>query len=281
MKVPNFKTKKELFKFLMENKNILMADKMSELKHSDGIAFNPGTHFNNLSVFDTKSNSFKALPATGKVDTNATSLQVRTVINTCNWLDSHKDVHLNGLWKKSLSEWKLITHLQEHIMAFDHVIADGEDLKAKAEKISWKELGMNYPGDTECLVFYSTVKKSRNEFMFNQYAQKYVKNHSVGMRYVILVMCIDDEEYGAEFDAWEKYSPVVINTEALDEGFFWAVKEAKAFEGSAVVVGSNIVTPTLSIESDNEAKADPDHLDNGGPTLVTQLAKRLADKLVL
>lgn len=280
MKVPNFKTKKELFKFLVENKNILVADKMAELKHADGILFNPGIHYNALSVFDTKSNSFKAVPSTGKVDTNASTLEVRAVINCCNWLDSHRDVHLNGLWKKSLSEWKLLQHLQEHVMAFDHIISNGDDLKGKTEKISWKELGMNYPGDTECLVFYSTVKKSRNPFMFEQYAQKYVTNHSVGMRYVQFVMCIDDEDYGAEYEAWEKYADVVVNKEELEQGYFWAVKEAKAFEGSAVVLGSNIVTPTLSTESDNESKADKDHFGNGEPTLVTQLAKNLASKLV-
>jgi hypothetical protein len=37
--------------------------------------------------------------------------------------------------------------------------------------------------DTEALVFNVEIDKDRNDFMFNQYAKGYVKEHSVGMRY--------------------------------------------------------------------------------------------------
>jgi len=90
--------------------------------------------------------------------------------------------------------------------------------------------------------------------MFLQYANGYVKNHSVGMRYVQLVFCVNDYNFGAEFEAWEKYFPMIANKEAAEEkGFFWAVKEAKVIEGSAVPLGSNWITPTL----DNNAKQKP------------------------
>jgi hypothetical protein len=37
--------------------------------------------------------------------------------------------------------------------------------------------------ETEALVFNVEIDKDRNDFMFNQYAKGYVKEHSVGMRY--------------------------------------------------------------------------------------------------
>ena len=53
---------------------------------------------------------------------------------------------------------------------------------------------------------------------------------------------------------WDKYYPIVANKEVADErGFFWIVSEAKIIEGSAVVMGSNSATPTLSIENKTEA----------------------------
>jgi hypothetical protein len=62
-------------------------------------------------------------------------------------------------------------------------------------------------------------------------------------------MCIDDKDYGAEYEAWQKYYPIAVNKEVADNrGYFWVVKEAKVMEGSAVLCGSNHATPTLSVE---------------------------------
>jgi hypothetical protein len=137
-------------------------------------------------------------------------------------------------------------HLQEHQMKFDSIISDGKDLKASAETKTWKELGYKFDGNTQALIFDSTVKRERNKFMHTQYAEGRVKNHSVGMRYVKLSLAINDEEAGSSFDTWEKYIDQVANKEqAIENGYFWAVKEAKIIEGSAVPIGSNQFTPTL------------------------------------
>ena len=58
-----------------------------------------------------------------------------------------------------------------------------------------------------------------------------------------------------EFEAWEKYYPMIANKELADsKGYFWAVKEAKMIEESAVPVGSNSITPTL----ENNMKSEPE-----------------------
>ena len=105
----------------------------------------------------------------------------------------------------------------------------------------------------EVLVYEAVIKKDRNEFMFNQYKSGYVLNHSVGMRYYKLLWCYDnsDSAYSQNKDNYDKYSKEILNKDDLGE-YFWAVLEAKNIEGSAVVKGSNFLTPVLSIEEIDE-----------------------------
>jgi hypothetical protein len=66
-----------------------------------------------------------------------------------------------------------------------------------------------------------------------------------------------------EKENWDKYIGKVANVEqAEEEGYFWAVTEAKIVEGSAVLFGSNRVTPTLS---NNKTQDEPEEkgLDYG------------------
>jgi hypothetical protein len=133
-------------------------------------------------------------------------------------------------------------------MAFDKVISD--DVTAYTKSISWKSLGYGYEGNTQALVFDSAIKAKRNPFMFEQYSEGYVKNHSVGMRYIKIFMAIDstDKWDVEEKAAWDKYIGQVANVEAAKEqGYFFAVTEAAVVEGSAVLVGSNRATPTLEV----------------------------------
>jgi hypothetical protein len=165
-------------------------------------------------------------------------------------MDSHSDVHIPGIWNKSLKDNKAFIHLQEHNMGFAYVISD--ESKGYTEKLTWKELGLDLAGVTEALIF-STPLKGRNPYMEDQYRKGFVKNHSVGMRYVTIKLCIneaEDEYYKEEYANWVQYAPMVANiADAEAQGFFWAVLEAKIIEGSAVVKGSNIITPTMGFKS--------------------------------
>lgn len=254
LEIPVFTTKRELFSFLKEKKELLYNQKKFDNKFGDGVVFKN-------EIFSKKDNAFKAGVV---VDPNIEELKVKAIINTTNILDSHDDVHLPGLWKKSLSENKMMLHLQEHNVAFDKIIADGNDLSAYTKTYTWKELGYNFEGKTEALVFESVVRKSRNQYMHSQYVNGYVKNHSVGMRYVKMVLCVNDSDdlgMQAEYEAWEKYFPEIVNKEVAEErGFFWAIKEAKVREGSAVPIGSNFATPTLETgkgEPSNHSQDEP------------------------
>jgi len=240
--IPNFKTKKELFGFLIENKEILLTQKKSAVKYADGLSIDhlPREVQKNI----TKSEETQSV--------ESDMVKTRTIINTTNILDSHGDVHIKGIWNKSLKENKRILHVQEHKSnEFDKIIASGEDLKASVKTYSWKELGYDIEGETQALVFDSNVRKERNPFMFEQYSKGYVNNHSVGMRYVKLDLAINDKDYEKEKSLWDKNINSIVNKqEAEKNGYFWVVQEAKVIEGSAVPLGSNPITPTLNIKSE-------------------------------
>jgi hypothetical protein len=244
--MPDFGTKKEKIKWLITNKERLIKMAKEQIKHADAISFSLAP------------NKVSGVSKANGGD-NKTEVTVKAVINTTNLMDGHDDVHLPGLWDKSLNENKMIMHLQEHQMRFDKIISDMDDLKAYVKFFSWNELGFSYEGQTQALMFDSNVIQQRNPFMFDQYRKGYVKNHSVGMRYVKLILAVNDEDWGAEYEAWEKYYKEIVNKERADEkGYFWVVKEAKVIEGSAVPLGSNWATPTVSVKNEEPPEGTPD-----------------------
>lgn len=238
---------KDLLKWMVENKAILIAEKKAEKKALDE-GFTVPVDISKTYAVDKEGNLVKAATDAGAVPDTATT--VLCVINTTNWMDSHSDVHIPGLWKKSLKDNETFLHLQEHNMSFASVISD--ESKGYTKNIPWKELGYDLPGATEALIF-STPLKGRNPYMEDQYRKGFVKNHSVGMRYVTIKLCVnesEDEYYKEEYANWVQYSPMVVNlADAEAQGYFWAVLEAKIIEGSAVVKGSNKITPTIGFKS--------------------------------
>ena len=246
MIIPEFETKDELFLFLKDNKDKIIAAKKAELKRADAVLYMPTIEQTNKAAL---ANSDPFAP-----------ILVKAIINTTNLLDSHGDVHISGLWTKSLNENKNIMHLQEHKMAFDSIISDGEDLKAYAQDVTWKSLGFDFDGATQALTFESVVKHDSVTAMYKAYKNGRVKNHSVGMVYVKMSLSVDskDKDLKEEFANWNKYFPLVANKEdATNRGWFWAVTEAKVIEGSAVPRGSNFATPTQSVTQLEPLKDTP------------------------
>jgi hypothetical protein len=239
-----FKNKKERIDFLVQNKDMLIAQKKAEMKRADGVFY--------FKVNGKKHDINKA--DISQIDlTNTNALNVKAIINTTNIMDSHDDVHIPGLWTKSLQENKNIMHLQEHNMSFESIISSNEDLDAYTKYYNWTDLGFDFQGQTQALEFDSNVKKSRNEYMFKQYANNYVTNHSVGMRYVKIFLAVSDQAYPEDFEIWNRYINTIVNADlAIEKGYFYAVTEAKIIEGSAVPIGSNQVTPTRSVTPKDE-----------------------------
>jgi hypothetical protein len=253
---PKFETLKEELNWIVENKFQIIEAKKYSQKNSEPISVVLPAEKKNIQ--EDKSDVKSAI----KQGEDNKSVVVKAIINTTNIMDSHDDVHLKGIWTNHLKTFPRLLHLQEHQMAFDKIIAEGEDLKAYVKEYTWKSLGYDYKGTTQALVFESNVKEERNPFMFRQYSNKYVKNHSVGMTYVHIELAVNDPDYEKEYENWNKYIDQVANREyAESKGYFFAVLEARVIEGSAVPIGSNYATPTLegskSLIEESEETQEP------------------------
>ena len=258
-----FASKDDLFKKLRENKALLIAQKKMQNKFADSFDF---------VTIQIKDRS-EASKSENNQDQKANVLKVKSIINTTNILDSHRDVHLKGVWNKTVKENKNMLLLDQHKQTFEGIISD--NVKASVKKYSWKDLGYNVEGETEALEFESEIEKDRHPYMYEQYMKGRVKNHSVGMRYVKLDLAINSNSKWdvEEKEVWDKYIDEIINKEEAERiGYFWAVTEAKAMEGSAVVFGSNPITPTLSIKSE---PGDHSETDKNEPSADTQEAQKL------
>jgi hypothetical protein len=244
MEMPTFATKEARIEWVHKNKDLILAEKRNTIKRADVMTLKAETPL--------RGSADKSEDENGNGNGEPGKLQVKAVINTTNLIDSHMDCHIPGLWNKSLKDAGVLYWLQEHEMEFEYIIADSvnDGLVASAKTISWQKLGYPFEGNTQALMFEAAISKERNEFMYKQYEKGYVLNHSVGMRYVKLYLCVDSDapEYAAEKENWNKYIGQVANRDKADEyGYFWAVTEAKIIEGSAVVKGSNYATPTISV----------------------------------
>jgi len=262
--IPTFETKEERIDWMIANKSLLTEQKKSTIKHADAISFN-------APLITEKGDSVikaEAIPDT------ATRIKVRSIINTTKLYDSHGDVHIDQLWNKSLKENKDNYLVNQHNFSFEGIISD--NVKAFTKQMTWKELGFGgFEGTTQALVYDVIIDKADSPDMFERYRKGKVKNHSVGMRYVKVEMAVDDDRYEKEKAVWDKYYPQIANKADVDaSGVFWAVTEAKNIEGSAVVKGSNFVTPTYSIQ---ETKGQPGSSTGNEPSKDTR--KQLLDAL--
>jgi len=260
--IPDYADKQQLFDWLRQNKGLLMKQKKASLKAPE-YGFGIGMSQEEYIRPDTNKEI-------GIISLETASMTAKTVINATNIIDSHRDLHIPKIWNRSVKNNKDPLHLQEHKMQYDYIIADGvNELRTYTTTLSWKSLGWDYEGKTE-LLMHELFLKGRHAVMEDRYKNMQVKYHSVGMQYVDLVFCVDCEEkyWAEEKDNFDKYIEMAVNKEAGEEGYFWAVLEAKEIEGSAVVRGSCPATPTLSItEAKGLGTATPsEHTDPPGGT---------------
>jgi len=180
------------------------------------------------------------------------------VISTTNYLDSHGDVHINGCFKKTVQEQQgKILYCKDHNISVDTIIAWQSDVEMMVAELPFSELGKEYSGNAECLIF----KIEKEALVESESIEDIIDNNrpvqnSIRMQYVNFVTCIDDKrpEYKVEKANWDKYYKMIANKADADlMGYFWAVTELKIRdEGSMVVKGSNDATPILQNPSPEE-----------------------------
>jgi hypothetical protein len=241
--------KNERIAYLIKNKKELIDLKKSVTKFTDDFGANP-----------IEQSVIKEVNLSNE-DTD--TVIKRTIIgNTYNWMDSHDDVHLSGVFSKSLSE-RTPLHLHDHV--YQLMAKVGRPIQVYEKYVDWTKLGVQKVGQTQALFMDSSIEKELNAQIFKGYLNKEINQHSVGMRYVKIYLAVNDEEYKEEFATWNQHISSIGNRQKAEEqGFFWAVQEAKLIEISCVIEGSNTLTPTLesklSTEQEPEKSTPPQPL---------------------
>lgn len=255
---------KELFDFLVTNKAALINEKKSLPKYSDTISYRPMLYSlkkgvaSKSEIIDTVDEEADASSGNGNMMPDSDSLRVKVVANTMNWCDSQMDVLLKDCSKKTIKERKnMIPHLHDHIHSIEAKVGEVADIYL--QDINLIDLGVNEVGFTQVIIFETDIFKSYNEKIFNQYKLKKINQHSIGLQYIKIELAINDAEYEKELDFWNKYYPLVINKDVVDEkGYFWVVSEIKLLENSCVLFGSNELTPTLDTKNQPPAGTEID-----------------------
>jgi hypothetical protein len=257
----SFPTRKEMFSALVDNKSIIEDKKKSVIKQTD-----PG-------LFIVKSEGEEKAEAV-KLDYGDT---IYPVINTTNYLDSHGDVHGKDIWNKSIQDQvNKLYYIINHDLEIGSIIALPKDVAPTLRTMKWSELGRDYKGTTTALIYeVKLTDLAPKQFMQLLQSGHPIEN-SVRMQYVSLAMCIDDPEYKDEYANWQQYRKEVANGQDADDlGYFWYIKEAKIIkEGSAVLFGSNDVTPILQNAKDDEPSKDTRNDNNNTKQVAKNAPKR-------
>jgi len=246
-----FSDKQDLVRFIKKNTSDILLLKKSEYKTKSDCFIDKALILNNFTPQIEKS--------LGDI------IEVKAIINTTNVIDSHLDLHMKGIWNKTVKDNPYTYQLKQHEQSFESVISN----KAKNinEVMTFKDLGINSDMELDANINIFQIDKAKNPFMYEQYADGNVTQHSVGMMYVNLDIAIQDEESEKEMEYFNNAIKNAINPEiAIEHGFVWVVTEAKKREGSSVVFGSNPLTPTLYVKTFEPSKNTQKH----EPTIVTQ-----------
>lgn len=265
----SFDTQAEMFKELKANEKLIIDQKRASIfKSCDKGQFSP-------SMQVVKLNEETKAALSMKED------YIYPVINTTKYMDSHDDVHFDGIWNKSLKDNKgKLYYITDHVLSVNTVIAYPKNVRSFVKMVPWSLVGKDFEGETQALIY--EIKKSD---IVNDAALKAIEagndlQNSVRMQYVKIKFAVnsDDKDYAenkAYFDA--RIDSIANKEEVLKQGYFYGVEEAKIYkEGSMVLFGSNDATPIL--QSTNEP-TKVTQLDNTEPLESTQANKNMLNFL--
>jgi len=202
-------------------------------------------------------------------------------VNTTRILDSHEDLHVDGIWNKSIGEQQGKNYLvADHELTIDNVIVRKEHVEMLTAKIPFALLGKNYPGDTEALIY-----KVPKDKVIHSKAKEWLESGdeieaSVRMMYVTILFAMDSND---PMDAtlkknYDDYLPVIANKADFEYiSYYFIIKEAKNVrESSLVPFGSNPVTGSI-----NRTEPEKSTLDKNEPAEGSSRVNKNVHKLFI
>ncbi len=248
----NFDTEKELFDELIKNKNTIINFKKSQiLKSAD----------KGLSI--TAKPLLKSNNATKNLNLDDDYYFI--AVNSTNILDSHNDLHVKGIWNKTIKEQQGKVYLvADHKLELDKVLAKKEDVELKLIDVPFSAIGKSYEGETQVLVYKIKKDKLKNETIKEWLDSGDSIEASVRMQYVKIKFCLnsDDDDHKEYKKNYLTYSPLIANKNDFENEikYFWAVTEAKnVMESSLVLFGSNSSTGVIQQENKTIEPSEDTH----------------------
>jgi hypothetical protein len=259
----SFENEAKLFKALKSEKELIISAKKAQILKSCE---------KGLGVVSSQEEITKAIETTKSFEIDKSFYYF--VVNSANILDSHRDMHIDGNWEKTIKEQQKKTFLVfDHKLERSEIIAMKEDIEMFTAKVPFKLLGKSYSGETYCLIYKVKKDKIINEQAREWLEKGYSLEASVRMQYTDISLCMNSTSQGdeKELENYSKFYPLIANKEEFETiNYFWAILQAKnVFESSLVLFGSNSATGVVS-EKDIEAVDDT---STNEPTNVTQKGK--------
>lgn len=268
-----FADKKEMFKALKSNKEYIISVKRSQILKS----FEKGLGVNAKSIDISK------LDLTNKGILKDNDYYY-IAVNTTKVLDSHGDLHVDGIWNKTVKDQQGKNYLvTDHKMELSNVVAKKENIEMLLAEIPFSSIGKSYSGNTQALI-YKVAKAD----IINPLAKDWLDSGSdieasVRMQYVNLDLAMNSEAKGdeAEFKNFNEYIDTIANKDEFDSiDYFWIVKEAKNIgESSLVLNGSNSATGVLD-NKNIQPSEDTDKKEPSNDTHKTTIDKVSNSKLI-
>jgi len=253
-----FSTKEELFKELRENKDFIIESKKALIQKSCDKGISVTCKSLDLLKF---TDQLKGI----KIDDNYYYIAV----NSTRILDSHDDLHVDGIWKKSIKEQQGKNYLVvDHDLSIKSVVVRKEHIEIFTAKVPFSLIGKPYEGDTEVLIYKVAKDKVKDETVKDWLDSGDSIEGSVRMQYVTVLFAMDsnapeDVDLKKNYD---EYLPMIANKSDYDYiYYYYIIKEAKNVkESSLVVFGSNSSTGQIkinqaekSLEENEEQKLEP------------------------
>lgn len=268
-----FATKEELFTELKANNDFIIGAKKSDIQKSCEKGISVTCKSLDLLKFQDQN---KAL----KIDDNFYYI----VVNTTNILDSHDDLHVKGIWKRTVVDQQGRNYLvADHELEIANVIVRKEHIEMFTAVIPFSVLGRSFEGNTEALIYKFPKSQVKNAVVKEWLESGDDIEASVRMQYVTILLALDSNnpEDATEKKNYDDYIGQIANKAEFDYiPYFYVIKEAKNIrESSLVVFASNSTTGRIKVAVDDttEIKNEPS-IDTQKEEQNKELLKQLLNK---
>ncbi|AGO47377.1 structural protein [Cellulophaga phage phi19:1] len=264
-----FQSKELMFAELKANKAHLIASKKAQILKS----FEKGTAIAAKSMDVSKIECTKSI----EMDDNFYYLAV----NTTNVLDSHQDLHVKGIWNRTVKNQQGLNYLVlDHEVKVSTTVVRKEHIEMFVAEIPFAAIGKSYKGNTEALIYKFPKDKVKNQEAKEWLESGDALEASVRMQYVKvrLAMNSDSKDDVDEKKAYDETIDVIANKadfESID--YYFIIEEAKnVMESSLVPFGSNGATGQINNNSQPEKSTEIEEIkeivaDTSLNTLLTNI----------